>query len=188
MERPCGQDAGLTQLRAWKALRLLWHTGEHRQASEVLVACMLQRSKGANEAKIRTGARFNRDGTLQQWSLDHCSLDALPEEFGTVCTTGTLNLYSNRLTSLPESFGGVTVGGDLVLSRNRLTCLPESFGALTVGEGLWLERNELASLPEGLVTVTVGGWLDLSGNRLNLKGKVCFPNVKGKLRLSEKKK
>ena len=41
---------------------------------------------------------------------------ALPEEFGTVRTTGALDLSGNQLGSLPASFGNITVGGDLWLT------------------------------------------------------------------------
>eukprot|EP00658_Telonema_sp_P-2_P079021 TRINITY_DN7551_c0_g1_i2.p4 TRINITY_DN7551_c0_g1~~TRINITY_DN7551_c0_g1_i2.p4 ORF type:complete len:155 (-),score=34.08 TRINITY_DN7551_c0_g1_i2:49-513(-) len=117
MESPEGTGPELGQLRAWKALLSMWQAGEHRQAAEVLILCIMRSSPGADEAKIRKGLRFNGDGTLQHWFLE-CGLTALPEEFGTVRTTGSLDLNGNQLASLPESFGALTVGGHLVLEMS----------------------------------------------------------------------
>ena len=80
----------------------------------MLIPSMLRCSPGADEAKIRKGLRFN-GGRLEQWDLRACNLSALPEEFGTVRTTGALDLNNNQLKSLPESFANITVGGGLWL-------------------------------------------------------------------------
>ena len=48
------------------------------------------------------------------------------------------------LESLPESFGSLTVGCHLYVTDNHLDSLPESFGSLTVGGDLWLSNNPVA--------------------------------------------
>ena len=97
-----------------QVLLSLWNDGKHQQALDMLIPIMLRCSPGADEAKIRAGLRFN-GGRLEYWNLSGCNLSALPEEFGTVRTTGDLVLRHNQLESLPESFANVTVGGDLFL-------------------------------------------------------------------------
>ena len=100
-----------------QVLLSLWNDGKHQQALDMLIPSMLRCSPGADEAKIRKGLRFN-GGRLEHWVLGGCNLSALPEEFGTVRTTGDLWLEHNQLESLPESFANVTVGGALYLKYN----------------------------------------------------------------------
>ena len=73
-----------------------------------------------------------------------CSLESLPESFGSLTVGGALYLYENQLLSLPEPFGSLTVGGDLYLNGNQLESLPESFGSLTVGGEVSLGYNPVA--------------------------------------------
>ena len=141
----------------WQVLRSLWKAGKHQKALDLLIRKMLELNPNATEEQLRQGLSFNDDGTLEHWNLEQCNLEALPEEFGMVVTTGDLDLSYNRLTTLPKSFGNVTVGGDLYLSRNQLSSLPESFGNVTVGEYLILRYNQLSEWPKS------------------------FPNVKGKM-------
>lgn len=58
------------------------------------------------EAGLRKKLKFNDDGTLWYWSLHSGNtgfeLVALPEEFGTVCTSGNLYLSHNQLSCLPN--------------------------------------------------------------------------------------
>ena len=113
---------------------------------------------------------FNDDGTLRHWNLGSWTtgfeLVALPEEFGTVRTTGVLGLGS-QLSYLPESFGGIAVGGNLFLGVNQLSSLPESFGGITVGGDLRLKNF--------VVGQDIGPALaEVAALRLpNVKGKVC---------------
>eukprot|EP00656_Telonema_subtile_P023347 TRINITY_DN24765_c0_g1_i1.p1 TRINITY_DN24765_c0_g1~~TRINITY_DN24765_c0_g1_i1.p1 ORF type:complete len:155 (-),score=33.11 TRINITY_DN24765_c0_g1_i1:1-417(-) len=105
MESPDGNDPELAQVREWKVLLLLWRSGKHEQAAEVLIQHTMRCSPGADEKRIRKGLGFNGNGTLGHWDLVRCRLTALPEEFGTVRTTGHVNLSGNQLAHLPESFG-----------------------------------------------------------------------------------
>ena len=124
-----------------QVLQSLWDAKKHQQALDSLIPLMLFCSPGADEARIRAGAKFNPDGSLREWYMPYCKLTVLPEEFGMVRTTGRLALNSCGLRSLPESFGSVTVGEDLYLLGNQLESLPESFGEITVGRDLMLTHG-----------------------------------------------
>ena len=93
---------------------------------DVLIAEMLEANPGVTEARLRNlgygekRLELNPDGSIKSWILSRCGLRALPELFGAVTTTETLNLDSNKLSSLPASFGSITVGGDLWLGHNQL--------------------------------------------------------------------
>ena len=111
----------------WQVLRSLWRAGKHGEALDLLIRKMLELNPNATEERLRQGLRFNGDGMLEDWYLDYCNLEALPEEFGMVVTTGYLSLDRNQLRSLPESFGNVTVGGALYLEGNQISEWPKSF-------------------------------------------------------------
>ena len=84
---------------------------------------MLVLSPNTTEEQLKFGL-FNGDGRLKEWDLEKCNLEALPESFGLVRTTGDLWLNGNQLQTLPESFGSVTVGGGLELRENQLRAWP----------------------------------------------------------------
>ena len=147
-----------------QALLSLWDAGKHQQALDMLIPIMLRCSPGSTEEGIRRGLRFHADGRLQFWNLYGCALTALPEEFGTVRTTGDLRLDGNQIASLPESFGHITVGGHLHLYGNQIASLPESFGRIAVGGDLYLKCNGRDMGPAMAKAVAL-----------------CYPNVKGKV-------
>jgi len=93
-----------------QALLSLWDAGKHQQAVDMLIPIMLRCSPRSTEEDIRQGLRFHADGRLEYWNLHGCALTALPEEFGTVRTTGHLVLDGNQIASLPESFGRIAWG------------------------------------------------------------------------------
>eukprot|EP00656_Telonema_subtile_P038019 TRINITY_DN4252_c0_g3_i1.p2 TRINITY_DN4252_c0_g3~~TRINITY_DN4252_c0_g3_i1.p2 ORF type:complete len:127 (-),score=20.60 TRINITY_DN4252_c0_g3_i1:160-540(-) len=115
MQRPDGTDPRLEQLRGWKALLSLWEAGEHAEAVQALIQCMMRCSPGA---KIR-GPQFKDNGLLCYWNMAGCGLAALPEEFGTLRITGDLDLRENVLASLPESFSSLTPSRELQLAYSR---------------------------------------------------------------------
>ena len=83
----------------------------------MLIPIMLRCNPGSTEARLRQDLLFRADGKLHHWSLSRCGLTALPEEFGTVRTTGDLVLCGSQIASLPESFGHIAVGGSLMFKR-----------------------------------------------------------------------
>merc|ERR1719272_1652110 len=94
----------------------LWKSKDALAATDTLIKLIMTQCPDANEAKIREGLQFNKDGSLHNWDMCECNLEALPELFGTLRATGYLYLARNNLTSLPESFGNIRVGGDLALN------------------------------------------------------------------------
>ena len=71
-----------------QALLSLWQARKHAQGVGLIIPCMMRCSPSADEAKIRRGLVFHDDGTLKDWSLYGCRLNALPEEFSILHTTG----------------------------------------------------------------------------------------------------
>ena len=115
-----------------------WASGKHVQALDVLIPKMMRLNPHTTEVQLRAGLFIEKHGRLDKWKLSGCNLEALPEEFGHVCTAAYLHLHDNQLERLPDSFGSITVGGALRLYGNQICVLPASFGEITVRGSLML--------------------------------------------------
>ena len=144
----------------------LFSTGQHHEATELLVEHIVAGSPGAESDKMLIGRKFDDTGRLVGWNMCSCKISALPQSFSALACSGSLLLNNNLLKSLPSSFGQLKVGGSLYLSYNQLESLPASFGQLKVGGDLGLGHNHLKSLPTSFSQLKVGGNLNLSHNRL----------------------
>ena len=82
---------------------------------------------------------------LQELTLSHNRLTALPESLGGLPNLQLLNLSDNQLTTLPESLGNLQNLQTLNLYNNRLTALPESLGNLPNLQYLYLSDNQLTN-------------------------------------------
>ena len=131
-------------------------------ATALAVQQILEVSPGANEPKMLSGRKFNKNGELVEWELGECNIAALPESFGeTFVCSGGLSLSFNQLRSLPAGFYKLRVGGDIFLTCNQLESLPPTFCQLNVGSGLNLRNNKLQSLPANFKELQIGTNLDL---------------------------
>ena len=82
---------------------------------------------------------------LQELTLSHNRLTALPESLGGLQNLQLLNLSDNQLTTLPESLGNLQNLQTLNLRNNQLTALPESLGNLQGLRNLYLSDNQLTN-------------------------------------------
>ena len=82
---------------------------------------------------------------LQELTLSHNRLTALPESLGGLQNLQLLNLSDNQLTTLPESLGNLQNLQTLNLYNNQLTALPESLGNLPNLQNLYLSDNQLTN-------------------------------------------
>ena len=132
-----------------------------------------------NRNRMLKGRRFDANGLLRKWNLEHCKIAKLPESFGAVLCTGDLDLNGNRLESLPLSFSNLSVGGNLRLNFNKLRCLLPNFEQIRVGGDLYLQGNKLRCLSPNFEQIRVGEKLYLDGNPELTGIPAEFPNVKG---------
>jgi len=100
-----------------------------------------------------------------------CSIEKLPESFGTIQCGGTVNLAENNIKSLPNFLDGCNIGCNFILSTNQITKVTAT--NLKVGGNLILRYNGITTLD--LTNFKIGGDLDVSLNGA-LK-KVSFKNV-----------
>ena len=97
-----------------------------------------------NPAGIRGGISFNEDGSLKSWELAGLGIQHLPDSFGELRFSRSVNLSSNSIERLPESFCRVQIGGMLNLGSNLLTDLPPNFGEITA-DPIYLAWNPITA-------------------------------------------
>ena len=71
---------------------VLFSTGQHRKATEVVIQHIVAVSPNADRAKMLKGLKFDEDGLLERWDLWGCKISALPGSFSALVCTGFLNL------------------------------------------------------------------------------------------------
>ena len=159
----------------------LWRSKQHKDVIlQIVIPEMLEANPTVLKMRLTRGLSFNDDGSLHSWNLSFCELKILPDSFGHVRYTGSLDLSTNLLEHLPQTFCGVLTGGDLILTSNKLKDLPELFGRVTVGGNLALASNQLQHLPESFGRMIVPGNLDCTGNKLlDLPESFCGVKVGG---------
>merc|ERR1712091_186061 len=121
----CTHDAHspLSQLRGHPGIleviirRWVWPT----VLVDALIAQTVTLNPGLPAAKLREQLVLSTNGSIKdlKWSLKGHTLQALPELFGAIHTSGDLLLTADQLSSLPASFGSITVGGNLVLTADQ---------------------------------------------------------------------
>ncbi len=90
----------------------------------------------------------------------NCSIEKLPESFGTIQFGGTVNLAENYIKSLPNFSDGCNIRGDFILSGNQITKV--IFTNFEVGGNVILHYNGSTTLD--LTNFKIVGNLDVSWN------------------------
>ncbi|MFO0763399.1 MAG: leucine-rich repeat domain-containing protein [Candidatus Gracilibacteria bacterium] len=114
---------------------------------------------------------------ISNLQLTYNRLAKLPQNIGNLSLlSGSFNASYNYIDSIPDSFGNLNLSGTLDFSSNRIASMSGSIGKLTNIQILYLQNNKLSSLPSGIGDMSNLLILDLTNNRLT-----GFPDDFGKL-------
>ena len=155
---PCKRQLLWQESECLPVVSYLFGKGRHKEATERLVELLMVLNPDANRHIMLSSRRFDANGLLKVWDLRSCNIAELPESFGDILCTGSLDLNLNHLESLPLRFSNLSVGGNLGLSFTKLRCLPPNFDQIRVGGHLNLRGNpELTGIPAEFPNVK--GWV-----------------------------
>ena len=114
---------------------------------------------------------------ISNLQLTYNRLAKLPQNIGNLSLlSGSFNASYNYIDSVPDSFGNLNLSWTLDFSSNRIASMSGSIGKLTNIQILYLQNNKLSSLPSGIGDMSNLLILDLTNNRLT-----GFPDDFGKL-------
>eukprot|EP00897_Mesotaenium_endlicherianum_P002808 jgi/Mesen1/2555/ME000162S01679 len=99
---------------------------------------------------------------LQKLVMSHNSLQAIPEDLGTLVALTSLDVSYNELASLPSSLGLLENLKSLLVSTNQMEELPDEIGQLSI----LASGNRLARIPASIGNCAALSELKLGGNQI----------------------
>ena len=103
-----------------------------------------------NEPTISSLQGIERLRNLEYLSLYYKTIDALPEEIGTLAQLETLLVVSCGLTGIPDSICDLANLEELSIAGNDIEALPDEIGSLGNLKELDISRTMITHLPESI--------------------------------------
>ena len=103
---------------------------------------------------------------LRVLALDHCDLQQVSPEIGSLVSLQKLVLPNNKLRALPPQLSALSALQQIDLRCNLLGTLPDCFSVMHKLKELVLGNNLLETLPESVSAASSLKLLDVSNNKL----------------------